>query len=188
MLRTLRLQNYRCFDDHTVTFQASTVIVGRNNAGKSTIVEALHIIAAVVNRKAATFMTAPAGMGIPRFHRCIAPKTAHLNINIRTAFHRYGDPPAILTATFTTGATVTAYVHREGVHAIIHGPKGWVTTTAGFITLNIPHINILPQVAPLQAEETHLSDEHVQENYYTRLSSRHFRSQIHRTPENFSQF
>jgi len=40
MLRTLRLQNYRCFD-HTVAFHADTVVVGRNNAGKSTIVEAL---------------------------------------------------------------------------------------------------------------------------------------------------
>jgi AAA15 family ATPase/GTPase len=51
MLRTLRLRNYRCFRDHTVTFQPSTVVVGKNNAGKSTIVEALHLIAAVVNSK-----------------------------------------------------------------------------------------------------------------------------------------
>ena len=188
MLRTLRLQNYRCFDDHTVTFQPSTVVVGKNNAGKSTIVEALHLVAAVVNRKAATFTTAPAKSGIPRFHRCIAPRTAHLSINLRTAFHRYGEPPAILTATFTGGAVVTVHAHREGVHAIIRGPKGWVTTTAAFAALNIPHINILPQVAPLQAEETHLNDEYVQENYYTRLSSRHFRNQIYRTPENFTQF
>ena len=51
MLRSLRLQNFRCFRDHTVTFHPSTVVVGKNNAGKSTIVEALHLIAAVVNRK-----------------------------------------------------------------------------------------------------------------------------------------
>jgi predicted ATPase len=188
MLHPLRLQNYRCFRDHTVTFQTSTVVVGKNNAGKSTIVEALHLVAAVVNRNAATFVAPPATLEIGRFQRCIAPKTAHLNLNLRTAFHRYGEPPAILTATFRGGATVYVYVHKDGVHATIKGSKNWVTSTAGFSALQIPHVHILPQVGPLQAEETHLTDRHVDENYYTRLSSRHFRNQIHRSPENFAHF
>jgi AAA ATPase domain len=121
MLRTLRLQNYRCFDDHTVAFHASTVAVGRNNAGKSTIVEALHLVAAVVNRKAATFSRPPAHSSLGPFQKCIIPKIAHLGINLQTAFHRYSDPPAVLTATFTEGATVTAYVDKEGVHVSIQG-------------------------------------------------------------------
>jgi predicted ATPase len=188
MLHTLRLQNYRCFRDHTVTFEPSTVVVGKNNAGKSTIVEALHLIAAVVNRTAATFVSPPAALEIGPFHRCIAPKLAHLNINLRTAFYRYGEPPAIITATFTGGATVRAYVHKEGVHATINGPKGDVTSTSAFCALNISHLHILPQVAPLQAEEPHLTDKHVDDNYYTRLSSRHFRNQIHRNPKDFAHF
>ena len=188
MLQTLRLQNYRCFRDHTVTFQPNTVVVGKNNAGKSTIVEALHLIAAVVNRTAATFVSPPATLEIGGFHRCIAPKISHLNLNLRTAFHRYGDPPAILIARFTGGATVYVYIHQDGVHATIKGPKSWVTTNAGFCALNIPHVHILPQIAPLLAEETRLSDQHVDENYYTRLSSRHFRNQIYRNPRDFMHF
>jgi predicted ATPase len=188
MLHTLRLQNYRCFDDHTVAFHADTVVVGRNNAGKSTIVEALHLVAAVVNRKAATFTRPPAHSNLGAFQRCIIPKIAHLGINLQTAFHRYGNPPAILTATFTGDATVTVYIDREGVHATVVGPKGWITSTTAFLALNIPHINILPQVAPLQPEETNLRDEYISEHYYTRLSSRHFRNQIFRSPEYFQDF
>lgn len=188
MLRTLHLKNYRCFDDHIVTFHAGTVVVGRNNAGKSTIVEALHLVAAIVNRKAASFLQPPGHSELSPFQRCIVPKTGHLGINLQTAFHRYGDPPAIITATFTGNATVTLYVHKEGVHATVGGPKGWVTTTTGFLGLQIPHINILPQVAPIQAEETYLRDEYINENYYTRLSSRHFRNQILRNPEHFAHF
>ena len=52
----------------------------------------------------------------------------------------------------------------------------------------IPHINILPQVAPLQSEESNLRDDYVSEHYYTRLSSRHFRNQIFRSPEYFQDF
>jgi AAA15 family ATPase/GTPase len=54
MLRQLHLSNFKCFNNHTVAFEKVTVLVGKNNAGKSTIVEALHLVAAAVNRKAAT--------------------------------------------------------------------------------------------------------------------------------------
>ncbi len=188
MLRTLRLQNYRCFSDHTITLNDSTVVVGRNNAGKSTIVEALHLVAAVVNRKGASFSRPPAGSDLAPFNRCIIPRIKHLDINLKTAFHRYGDPPAILTATFTEGATVTVYVNREGIHATIDSNDGRIATNTEFLAARIPHINILPQVAPIQAEETLLTDDYVSEHYYTRLSSRHFRNQIFRTPEHFAQF
>jgi len=50
MLRQLRMQNYRCFDDHTLLLEPNTVIVGRNNAGKSSVIEALRLVGAVVNR------------------------------------------------------------------------------------------------------------------------------------------
>ena len=188
MLRSLRLQNYRCFDDHTVAFHPSTVVVGRNNAGKSSIVEALHLVGSIVNRKAVTFTRPPADSSLGPFQRCVIPKIAHLGINLQTAFHRYSDPPATLTATFTGGVVVTVYVNKEGVHATILGPKGWITTNAAFLALNIPNINILPQIAPLQNEETNLRDEYISENYYTRLSSRHFRNQLFQTPEHFAHF
>ncbi len=44
MLSELRLENFRCFEDHTIPLRPLTIIVGRNNAGKSTIVEALRIV------------------------------------------------------------------------------------------------------------------------------------------------
>jgi hypothetical protein len=188
MLRTLRLQNYRCFRDHTVTFHSNTVVVGKNNAGKSTIVEALHLVAAVVNRKAASFVRPPELLELGRFQKCIAPKISHLNLNLETAFHRYGEPPAIVTATFAANAKVAAYVHREGVHATISGPKGWVTSKAAFCALKIPHVHILPQVAPLLREEARLTEQHVEDNFYSRLSSRHFRNQIRSDPSNFQEF
>lgn len=48
MLSKLRLQNFRGFCDHTVEFSKFAVIAGRNNAGKSTLIEAIRIIAEVL--------------------------------------------------------------------------------------------------------------------------------------------
>ena len=50
MLAVLQLQNFRGFEEHSLAFRDLTTIVGRNNAGKSTIVEALRLVSVVSNR------------------------------------------------------------------------------------------------------------------------------------------
>lgn len=188
MLRTLRLQNYRCFSDHTVPFSPVTVIVGKNNAGKSTIVEALNLVAAAVNRRSAAFALPPPQLDLPRFRRGFSPSISHLDINLPTIFHRYGAPPAILTATFESNVTARVYVHEEGVFATIDNRGEEVRSVGGLTAAGLPGIHVLPQIGPLQMEETYLTDEYVSNNYYTRLSSRHFRNQMYRNPENFNAF
>jgi len=103
VLRQLHLSNFKCFNKHTVSFERTTVLVGKNNAGKSTIVEALHLVAAVVNRKAASFIPPPRWADLPRFQPGIAPSVAHLDFDLRKVFHRYGEPPAVITASFEGG-------------------------------------------------------------------------------------
>lgn len=188
MLRTLRLQNYRCFADHTVSFVPSTVIVGRNNAGKSTIVEALNILAAVINRKSASFIPPPQHLDLPRFSKGFKPSFSHLDLNLATIFHRYGSPPATLTATFDGEVQVKVYIHDEGAFATIAHGKNDVKSATGLNAAELPGLHILPQITPLQSEESYLTDEYVAENYYSRLASRHFRNQMYRNPENFAAF
>jgi predicted ATPase len=188
MLRSLRLQNYRCFADHTVPFSPVTVVVGKNNAGKSTIVEALNLVAAAVNRKSANFTLPPKQLDLPRFRRGFTPSISHLDINLRTIFHRYGAAPAMVTATFEGNVTVKVFVHEEGAFATIDN-KGEEIRSAGALTgAGLPGIHVLPQIGPLQTEETYLTDDYVSSNFYTRLSSRHFRNQMYRNPDNFNAF
>lgn len=42
-LKKVRIQNFRCYEDITVEFDALTTIVGKNDIGKSSILEALEI-------------------------------------------------------------------------------------------------------------------------------------------------
>jgi len=46
MITEIHLENYRCFNKHKVLLGPLSVIVGENNAGKTTLVEALRLIAA----------------------------------------------------------------------------------------------------------------------------------------------
>jgi hypothetical protein len=50
VLTSLRLQNFRGFKDHRVPLRELTVLVGANDAGKSTLVEALRLVDLVEDR------------------------------------------------------------------------------------------------------------------------------------------
>ena len=189
MLRQLRMQNFRCFEDHTILFESSTVVVGKNNAGKSSLIEALRIVAAVVNRKKTSFVHVPAWLELPRFQFGIAPGISHLGLNLNAVFHRYGEPPAIITASFKSGAVINVYVGRgESIFATVQVDGNHVISQSRFLALNIPWVYVLPQIGPLLAEENRITDERVAEYMTSRLSSRHFRNQLLRMDEEFNQF
>jgi hypothetical protein len=189
MLRQLRMQNYRCFADHTILFESNTVVVGKNNAGKSSVIEALRLVGAVVNRKGAIFAKAPRWLDLPKFRVGIAPGISQLGLNLSAVFHRYTNPPAVITASFIGGAVVTVYVGREEtIFATVSQNGEWITTQTMFLQLKLPWINVLPQIGPLLTEEHRLADERVAAHLNSRLSSRHFRNQLVRMDASFSEF
>lgn len=189
MLRQLRMQNFRCFDDHTVLFDPSVVAVGKNNAGKSSLIEALRLVAAVVNRQGAQFVPTPKWLDLPRFRKGIAPRISQLGLNLNSVFHRYGNPPAIITATFRQGAVVNLYVGREEtIFATVQVNSDWINSSGEFLGLKLPWINVLPQIGPLLTEEYRITDERVASFLNSRLSSRHFRNQLLRLNSSFKEF
>ena len=50
MITQLTIKNFRGFDRHIVPLRPITILVGKNNAGKSTVVEALRLVSMVTNR------------------------------------------------------------------------------------------------------------------------------------------
>ncbi len=44
MLEELKLKNFRCFKDYKIEFDKFNIIVGKNNTGKSTIIDALKVV------------------------------------------------------------------------------------------------------------------------------------------------
>src|SRR5580692_5103099 len=103
MLTGIRLKNYRCYRDHRISFQPRSVIVGRNNAGKSTVVEALLLVASAINRRGRQFVPPPAWLELSKFRLGVSIPLSPLGLNLRTIFYRYGEPPAELEARFASG-------------------------------------------------------------------------------------
>ena len=116
LLKSLVLNGYRGFEKHELNFRSLSVIVGRNNAGKSTIVEALRILSIITERIAGlSFHDPPSWTELPLNNRGVSPSLDGLGIQFDTVSHRYGDNPAEVTATFGTGESIHLILDRTAV-------------------------------------------------------------------------
>lgn len=181
MLVELNIKNFRCFNDHTVPFKSTSIVIGRNNAGKSTLVEALRLVAIVAARyQALSYHEPPEWLEIPRREVGISPSLKGMEFNLKNIFHRYGEPPSIITATFDNDCVIKIYLGEEGqIYAAILDPAGRIARNrAEANKFEIPRVEIMPQVAPVSREEHVLTSDYVRSAISSSLAPMHFRNQI----------
>lgn len=192
MLEALEIRNFRKFDRYAVGFGERNLMVGPNNAGKSTLIEALRLISIVVNRFGAlNFDSAPEWLdGIER-SRGVVPSLRGLDFDLgRETFHQYSDPPSVLTARFTGGSTVTVYLGpRSDVYAVVRDSDGVaITSKSEARHFTQPRIGIQPQVGPLARNERPLADRYVKGSLDSTLAPSHFRNQLRLLEHYFDRF
>ncbi len=191
MLKKIILENYRCFEKSEIPFRDLSIIIGKNNAGKSTLIEALRILSIVVNRRNnILFQKAPRWVMQQESILGISPSINNLDISTRNIFYMYGDPPATIHAEFEDGTNIFISIGENAeIFATIRAANNaWVESRAFARSLKIPSIDILPQISPLREVEELIRKETVHRNQDTYLSSRNFRNQLYYYPEAFQRF
>jgi predicted ATPase len=190
MLTRLHITNFRGFEDHELTFGKFSLIVGRNNAGKSTIIDALRLVALCTARyRTSAYIDAPRAFRL-RDMRGISPSMREIEFDVQNIFYRYGPPPAVITATFSDASVLTIYIDRDGdLFAVIRNGSGFVVgSRPQAATAELTPLNILPQVAPVAAEEKKLTPEYIRRAASSLLASSHFRNQLLVYNDKFEQF
>ncbi|MDI6734935.1 MAG: ATP-binding protein [bacterium] len=191
MLSALRLENFKGFDKHELPLNDLTVIVGQNNAGKSTIVEALRLLAVVVGRyRHLSYRPVPSWLDIPGRHSGVSPSLKNMEINFDSIFHRYGDPPAEITASFSDKSSISIYLAGEDkIYAVIRDQEdNIIKSKQQADQVILPTVSILPQVAPVQRQETILSKDYVKSAMSSSLAPLHFRNQLNVLFDLFPEF
>ncbi len=181
MLANLHLKNFRGFGDHRLSFRELTVVVGANNAGKSTIVEALRLISMVATRfRNLRYGPPPTWLGEEGIGIGAKPSLADVGINFENICYHYSDPPACVTAEFAGGSKIQVYLNTEGsCFAVITDQNGHVVRAGGRgRPVDIPSVSIMPQIGPLLPTEEMRSDVYVQRSLSSNVSSLHFRNQL----------
>lgn len=180
-LASVRIENYRCFQDHTVEFGPISIIVGKNNAGKSTLIETLRLVSIGLRRfQNITSVAAPEWLDDLRVGRGQRIDLKRLGLWAPTIFHRYGDPPARIQASFSDQSKLDLFMGPDGeAHAIFYASDGRAVRYARDLGGGqTPRVNILPQIVPLEREEKVLVPEYVKSHLDSYLASRHFRNQL----------
>lgn len=191
MLTKLELQNFRCFNDHKVDLSPKTLLVGKNNAGKSTCIEALRLVSVVTERLGSLHIKSPPRWtGLSFAAKGVSPSLDGIEIHRHSLFYNYGSGPAVVSAHFDGGARLDVHVGDElEVHAVVYDREGDVASHRRAITAAaIPRVSILPQIGPLNPKEHFLTDAYVRGNMQTTLASWHFRNQVRLFPEFFADF
>jgi len=192
MIETLTFHNYRCFSSHIIPLKPETVIVGRNNAGKSTVIEGFRLVEIITERyQNVTYHDVPDWLEIHRAKRGVRVDLSGLNLSWENLFHRYQPPPARVTAIFTDGYKIDIYLGpNRSIHAVIQSKSGRIISTKGqALSIELPHVSVLPQVMPLAKEEKILRRDYIIANFSSHLSPLHFRNQLNLSSnEYFDQF
>lgn len=182
MILEIELDNYRGFLKHRIPLRRTSIVVGKNNAGKTTIIEALALISIVVSRSQhSRFISPPDWLTRPSAIRGLSPSLRGIDFEYRNLCFQYRDSPAVIKAKLSGNKAVTIYIHseREQVFAIFHHKSRPVINNAQAKTLFDEQINILPPIGRLPIRERLLGEEHVRANFRTNLACLHFRNQIH---------
>lgn len=190
MIKQLNISNFRCYEKSTVSFNGTSILVGRNNAGKSTMIEALKIISSITRKYKSLRFVAPPDWVPKEKNNGVSPNVENMNISDRCIFNMYGNPPAIIEAIFTNGASIKAYV-GEGleIFAIITDEYDCpVRNSKEAKNVNIPIIEVLPQISAVLDSEKVIKKATVDGNKATRLASRNFRNQLFYYSEAFPTF
>jgi predicted ATPase len=191
MLEKVILENYRCYDHHTIDLKDLSIIVGKNNAGKSTLVEALRFVAIAVSRfRTSIYHPVPNWLELPARAKGVNPSIKSFGFNTENLFHNYGSPPSQITALFSNNITVKIYIGQEAeiFCNLIDSNGVYITTRGAASQLDIPTVNILPVISPIQKEERILNREYVRQNLSTELASIHFRNQLALLYESYPRF
>lgn len=190
MLEKIVISNFRCYEKTTISFNGSAILVGKNNAGKSTLIEALKILSTVSRKyKTARFVSPPEWVDDERY-KGITPNLVNMNIADHGIFNMYGNPPAIVEGFFTNGTSIKAYV-GEGlaIFAVIYDHSGIaIKSTTEAKRINIPTIEVLPQISAVLDNEKVIQKSTVDNNRFTRLASRNFRNQLFYYDDSYPSF
>jgi len=191
MITEITLKNFRGFDDHKVYLRPITIIVGKNNAGKSTLVEALRLISIITIRsQSLKYFEIPSWLDRPRRERCVFPSASDFEFDGDSVFHLLGDPPAQITARFKSGEIIEVFIgpRREVIGIITDSRGNPVTTKTQASRVNLPEVGILPQIGPLLREELVRGEPYVRSNINSSRSSLHFRNQLYYKSDHFNAF
>lgn len=201
-LRSMKLVNYKGFTDHTITFRHTNVLVGANNAGKSTALGALRLLTAMLPQAR---RVRPNGSGEVD-GRGYSGWTITAQAIENSAFspenvrHDFLPLETRIELLLTSGVRLVASwddIRDDDDDEIPPGGAFFVFPPDGGSIIQprkaaqdlTPEIAVVPTLTPLDDREGYIRDETLRRHLTGRRSSRYFRNALYRlTPDEWDSY
>lgn len=184
MLERVEIENFKAFERYELTLGPRALLIGPNNAGKSTLVSALRVIAHLARpAQIRRYARAELGQG------GVEVDLEALHIPAVNVAHKYFEGPSRVSAFFSENLEMRIMLRPAGPSFgawfdSLGDPLGG-DAVGRLLTTSI---GVVPPVGPLELEEVPLSEKHVRAQLEGPLSPRHFRNQWLYLPDGWETF
>jgi energy-coupling factor transporter ATP-binding protein EcfA2 len=187
-ITSVRFSRYKAFREFSVSLERFNILVGANNAGKSTILSAFRILAEALRRakaKSPTFVQGPDGVT-----RGYQVSLGNVPVATENIFHEYNEAQdASVTFRVSTGDRLILFFPERGVCNLICETAGRaITSPSAFRKHFNLEIGFVPTLGPVEHEEPLFQQEAARVALLTHRASRNFRNIWYHYPEFFPQF
>ncbi|MFC2045264.1 ATP-dependent endonuclease, partial [Chloroflexota bacterium] len=173
MLEQLELINFRCFEHCTVEFEKFNLFVGKNNTGKSTLVDALKLVSNVLRYAQ---------------YRDGYLEDRDIPFSLTNLRHDYNEDETIVRAKFSDNFEVTIEFPFGDRPNSFFSINDETVSKANLQLLDKTVVGIIPPVGTFEAVERPGNKKYVQSIMISHLTPRHFRNIWHYFDEEFQQF
>lgn len=184
----VEFNRFKAFDTFSINLRHVNILVGPNNAGKSTILTAFRILAAAMRRartRKPEWIRGTSGNTLGYPVDLTAVSVAEENI-----FYNYDDSqPAIITFELLNKNKLTLHFPAQGVcYLIADAVSAAIRSPSNFVTHFNGPIGFVPILGPVEPNENLLEKEAARLALFNYRAARNFRNIWHHYPEKFDAF
>ncbi|MDP3282208.1 MAG: AAA family ATPase [Nitrosomonas sp.] len=181
-------KNYKALKNFSVTLSEFNVLVGPNNAGKSTIVGAFRILSEGLRKAASKKPQLISISGV--HHRGYKVPLDGLPIATENIFTNYDDSePAVIEFNLSSGNNLKLVFPENDICYLICEPKSKpVTTPTEFRKLYNATVGFVPVLGPVEHNEPLFQKEAARLALLSHKASRNFRNIWFHYPDDFDHF
>lgn len=187
-ITSIRFTNFKSLRNYTVHLQERNILVGPNNAGKSTVISSLRLLEVALRRarsKNAERVTLPDDSPGYGHHLSLS----NLSVSLENVATDYNSDPSQIEFRLSNRNKLILHFPNDGGCTLFWETEGSAVTTAGrFVTAFPITVQVVPVLGPLEHREAYVNQDTVREALSTHRASRHFRNYWHYFPDNWDAF
>lgn len=188
-ITSIKYTNYKCFSQFTVSLNDFNILVGPNNAGKSTVFGSLKILAEGIRKAKArkpSIIKSPKGLNVWGYQIDLT----QVPVATENVFHNYyEDTPAVIRFRLSDGSHLQVFFPtREECYMNYESEKKEITTVAEFKREVQLEIGYVPILGPVEHTEKLYQKEAARLALQSHTASRNFRNIWFHYSEDFDSF